>query len=150
MSKISLDRINELKEILKNRGYKLTPQRRAIINGIIDSVGTHLTAEELYDVVKKKCPEIGLATIYRTLQLLEDTGIVCKLDFDDGCSRYELANDNEKHQHHHLICSKCGKVIEVEGDLLGELEKLIEQKYNFDIQDHSLKFYGICEECRKK
>jgi Fur family transcriptional regulator, ferric uptake regulator len=150
MSKLSPDKINKLKETLKNKGYKFTPQRRAVINGIIYSVGKHLTAEELYEVVKGECPEIGLATVYRTLQLLEDMDVICKLDFDDGCSRYELVDEDEPHQHHHLICNDCGKVIEVEGDLLGELEKSIEKKYNFSIQNHSVKFYGICEECKKK
>jgi len=69
---MSHDRIEVLKEVLKEKGYKLTPQRRAILNGIIDSEGAHLTAEELYDLVKIDCPEIGLATVYRTVQLLEE------------------------------------------------------------------------------
>ena len=70
-----------LKEDLKNKGYKLTPQRRAIVDTIVESEGKHLTAEEIYDEVKKSCPEIGLATVYRTILLLEDIGILCKLRF---------------------------------------------------------------------
>ena len=80
MSKASPMQIEKLKEELKLKGYKLTPQRRAIVNIVMQNKGSHLTAEELYDLVKDECPEIGLATVYRTIQLLEDIGVVCKLD----------------------------------------------------------------------
>ncbi|MFD3156463.1 Fur family transcriptional regulator [Haloimpatiens sp. FM7330] len=142
--------IDKLKENLKEKGYKLTPQRRAILLTMINNEGKHLTAEELYDLVKEECPEIGLATVYRTIQLLEHLGVIYKLEFDDGCSRYELVNQNENHRHHHLICNKCGKVIEVKGDLLEEIEKSIESNYEFKIYNHSLKFYGLCKECMQK
>lgn len=149
MSRLNSEEINKLKENLKEKGYKLTPQRRAIVDTIISNEGSHLTVEEIYDQVKKDCPEIGLATVYRTIVLLEELGIICKLDLNDGCSRYELVHEDETHRHHHLICTKCGKVIEVEGDLLESLESDIENKYKFKIEDHSVKFFGICEECSK-
>lgn len=144
---MSNEKIENLKLILKEKGYKLTPQRRSILDEIIKNEGSHLTTEEIYDLVKVNCPEIGLATVYRTVQLLEDMGVLYKLDLDDGCNRYELCDEDESHQHHHLICQNCGKVIEVEGDLLEELEQGIEKKYNFKIKNHSLKFYGICDNC---
>lgn len=150
MSGLSQESVEGLKETLKQKGYKLTPQRRAILNGIIKSEGSHLTAEELYDLVKIDCPEIGLATIYRTVQLLEEMCVIRKLDLDDGCSRYELNHEDENHQHHHLICNQCSNVLEVQGDLLEELETIIEKKYSFKIKDHSLKFYGFCENCQEK
>ncbi|MEG0133660.1 MAG: Fur family transcriptional regulator, partial [Clostridium sp.] len=130
---MSHEKIENLKCTLKEKGYKLTPQRRSILDEIIKNEGSHLTTEEIYDLVKVNCPEIGLATVYRTVQLLEEMGVVYKLDLDDGCSRYELCNEDENHQHHHLICENCGEVIEVEGDLLEELELGIEKKYNFKI-----------------
>ena len=148
MATISLKDIQKLKDDLKEKGYKFTTQRRSIVDTIIASEGKHLTAEEIYDEVKKICPEIGLATVYRTILLLEQMGIIYKLDLNDGCSRYELAHQDEVHRHHHLVCSKCGKVIEVEDDLLEELEKDIQKKYNFKIKDHSVKFFGLCSECR--
>lgn len=148
MATISLKDIQKLKDELKEKGYKFTPQRRSIVDTIIASEGKHLTAEEIYDEVKKICPEIGLATVYRTILLLEQMGIIYKLDLNDGCSRYELAHEDEVHRHHHLVCNKCGKVIEVEDDLLEELEKDIQKKYNFEIKDHSVKFFGLCSECR--
>ncbi|WP_010236008.1 MULTISPECIES: Fur family transcriptional regulator [Clostridium] len=149
MPKLSIDEVEKLKSNLKEKGYKLTPQRRAVLDTIIKSEGQHLTAEELYELVKVDCPEIGLATVYRTVLLLEDLGVVCKLDLNDGCSRYELVHENENHQHHHLICTNCGKVIEVEGDLLESLEHTIEEKYKFKIKNHSVKFYGLCSDCNK-
>ncbi|MBZ4662442.1 MAG: transcriptional repressor [Caloramator sp.] len=139
----------KLKHTLKSQGYKLTPQRRAVLDVIIDNEGKHLSPEEIYDIVKQNCPDIGLATVYRTLNLLEKMGVVCKMNFDDGCNRYELVHDEEDHQHHHLVCRGCGKVEEVEDDLLEVLEEKIEEKYNFKINDHSVKFYGYCSECRK-
>jgi len=149
MPYLSEKEINELKEDLKKKGYKLTPQRRAIVNTIIENEGKHLTTEEIYDEVKKGCPEIGLATVYRTILLLEELGIIYKLDLDDGCARYELAHEGETHRHHHLVCNVCGKVLEVEDDLLEVIENKIEETYNFKILDHSVKFYGICNDCRK-
>lgn len=150
MSKLSPDEIEKLKNNLKEKGYKLTPQRRAIVDMIIRNEGNHLTTEELYDLVKKECPEIGLATVYRTVQLLEEIGVICKLDLNDGCSRYELVHEEENHQHHHLVCTSCGKVIEVQADLLDVLEHEIEGKYNFRITNHSVKFFGVCDQCTKK
>ncbi len=148
MSKLSPSEIEKLKMNLKEKGYKLTPQRRAIVDIIIQNAGCHLTTEELYDLVKTDCPEIGLATVYRTVQLLEELGVVSKLDLNDGCYRYELVREDENHQHHHLICSQCGNVIEVQGDLLEVLEHEIESKYDFHIKNHSVKFYGTCRNCK--
>ena len=142
--------IEALKESLKQKGYKLTPQRRSILDIIIEKEGMHLTVEEIYDEVKKVCPEIGLATVYRTVLLFEELNVIYKLDLNDGCSRYELVHEDEEHRHHHLICNKCKKVIEVQDDLLEELEERIRNTYGFDILDHSVKFFGICSECKNK
>ncbi|WP_176461571.1 Fur family transcriptional regulator [Anaeromicrobium sediminis] len=138
-----------VKDRLKEKGYKLTPQRRATLDTIIENKGKHLSTEEIYDIVKEKCPEIGLATVYRTLQLLDELDIISKINLDDGCSRYELNDDDDNHQHHHLICTKCGAIIEVGVDLLDELESEIERNYNFTISDHKVKFFGHCSKCNK-
>lgn len=136
-----------IKQKLKDRDFKLTPQRRCILDIIIENKGKHLSTEEIYEMVKIKCPEIGLATVYRTMQIFEGIDLVYKHNFDDGRSRYELNND-EDHQHHHLICKKCGNVIEVEEDLLEQLEKQVETNYGFCITNHNLKFMGYCKNCR--
>ena len=150
MPKLSNEDVEKLKSNLKEKGYKLTPQRRAVLDTIIKNEGKHLTVEELYDLVKNECPEIGLATVYRTVLLLEELNVVCRLDLNDGCSRYELVHEDESHQHHHLICTNCGKVIEVQGDLLESLEHIVQEKYNFQVKNHSVKFYGICSDCLNK
>ncbi len=141
--------VDRMKEKLKKEGYKLTTQRRAILNVMLDNKDDHLSPEEIYDIVKKRYPEIGLATVYRTLQLFEQLDIIYKLNFDDGCSRYELNYDSGDHHHHHLICLECGKVIEVKLDLLENLEIEIEKEGKFKITDHNVKFFGYCSECQK-
>lgn len=118
-----------------------------MLDTIIENEGKHLSAEEIYDLVKEKCPEIGLATVYRTMQMFDEVGLVYKHNFDDGRSRYEL-NHNEDHQHHHLVCINCNRVIEVEEDLLEQLENEVEKKYNFSITNHNVKFFGYCENCK--
>lgn len=135
---------------LKKRGYKLTPQRQAIVDTILDSVGMHLTVEEIFDIVKKRRPEIGLATVYRTIVLMHEENLVTRLDLKDGTARYELTREDEHHTHHHLVCIKCSQVLEFMDDLLDPIEEEIGKKYSFKVLDHSLKFYGICNECAKE
>jgi len=139
--------IKKITNRLKKSGHKLTPQRQAIVDIIISSVGKHLTVEEIYDKVKSRRPEIGLATVYRTIMLLHEEGLVTRLDLKDGTARYELTREDEHHTHHHLVCIRCSKVTEFMGDLLDPIEEEIGRKYNFKVLDHSLKFYGICNEC---
>ncbi|QQY80567.1 Fur family transcriptional regulator [Keratinibaculum paraultunense] len=141
--------MDEIKEIFKEEGYKLTTQRRAILDAIVENHEKHLSPEEIYDIVKKKYPEIGIATVYRTLQLLEKLNIIYRLNFDDGYNRYELNCNSENHHHHHLICLKCGKVIEVKLDLLENLENEIENENGFKIVDHNVKFFGYCNRCQE-
>lgn len=139
-----------LKVRLREEGLKLTPQRRSIIEVLVTAQGSHLSCEEIYDEVKVSCPEIGLATVYRTLQLLDKINFTTKLNLDDGCVRYELnMAEKGKHQHHHLVCQQCGSIIEVKMDLLDELERTISKEYDFVIQNHDLKFYGICKKCKE-
>lgn len=125
-------------------------QRRSVLDVLIKHCNEHLSTEEIYDFVKENYPEIGLATVYRTVQLFEEMGIVDRLNFDDGCSRFELSSEDTVHHHHHLICESCNKVFEVENDLLEEIEKEIERKYKFKIHDHNVMFYGVCKDCEQK
>lgn len=138
---------DDFREQLKERGYKLTAQRQAVLEALKAHEGKHLSPEEIYGLVKEKNPEIGLATVYRTLLLLDRMELVYKLDLDDGCSRYEFIKHKEDHRHHHLICTQCGAVNEVEEDLLDTLEEQILEKYGFLVRDHRVKFYGYCNKC---
>lgn len=138
---------SEIKEKLHNQGKKLTSQRLCVVESMEELKGKHLSCEEIYEYVKEKSPSIGIATIYRTVQMLDEIGFVNKLNLDDGRTRYEISLEEEAHNHHHLICKNCGMIIEVKMDLLEELEKSIESKYNFTIFDHDLKFFGKCKNC---
>jgi Fur family ferric uptake transcriptional regulator len=134
-------------ELLQKESYKITPQRQIILKTLLDHAEKHLSAEELHYIVKQKDPEIGLATIYRTLEIFDNLNILHKIDFGDGCIRYEFT-DQDAHTHHHLICIKCGRVIEVNDDLLETLETWIEKRTQFHITDHQLKFFGYCKNCQ--
>lgn len=149
MTIIDQSNIDKIKTRLRDGGLKLTPQRLTILDVIIRAEGSHLTIEELYEMVKVVKPETGVATVYRTILLFEELGIVKKLDLNDGIYRYELNHEEEVHGHHHLVCSACGKVEEVKDDLLDSVEQVIEKDYKFRIKDHSLKFYGLCRDCYK-
>ena len=142
-------KLADIKEKLRARQYKLTPQRQAILQVFIDNQEMHLSAEDVYDIVREKDLDIGVATIYRTLELLSDMDILQKLNFGDGCSRYEINESTAAHHHHHLICLGCGAVKEFDDDLMETLESVIAHKSNFLIVDHQVKFYGYCQECQK-
>jgi len=141
-------RISVIEDRLKEKDLKLTPQRRVVLDVLLDNQSKHLSAEEVFEFVRKKFPDIGLATVYRTLQLFDDFDVIKKLDFNDGCYRYELIED-QRHQHHHLICIKCGKIYEFDDDLLEDLEKRIYKNNSFKVIDHAVKFFGYCKDCLK-
>ncbi len=138
-------------KILSENGLKYTEPRKILIEFLSEDENKHLTPEEIYDKLNPDYPNLGIATVYRNLQNFENLGIVQRLNLGDGVSRFELAELVEDvHQHHHLVCINCDKLIEVKGDLLGELEEKIENLYDFKIIDHDLKFYGYCGECEEK
>ncbi len=133
----------------KFKEHKLTPQRKLILEVLLENQDSHLSAEEVFKLVQEKNDDIGLATIYRTLDLLDELEVVHKLNFGDGRSRYELNKSDKKHHHHHLICMGCNEIIEVKDDLLQKLEKTIETEHKFEILDHRVKFYGYCPSCKQ-
>lgn len=143
-------RIERIKKQLHSQSYKLTPQREATVRVLLEHEEDHLSAEDVYLLVKEKYPEIGLATVYRTLELLTELKIVDKINFGDGVARYDLRKEGAAHFHHHLVCMECGAVDEVQEDLLGEVEKIIERDWNFKIKDHRLTFHGVCHRCHGK
>lgn len=142
--------IDLYEKTLKENGFKLTNQRRVVLEALYNENGKHLTAEEVHGIVKKVNPEIGLATVYRTLQLLSDLGLIDKLNLDDGVVRYEIGEMTSKHRHHHLICEACGSIEGVEDDMLDTLEDEFYNKYGFKVTDHVAKFYGVCKNCAGK
>lgn len=138
-------------------GYRFTLPRQAILEALSKTL-KHLSAEEVYLEVHKNYPNVGLTTVYRTLELLVGMGLVFKFDFGDGRARYELIQDHrgEKDHHHHLVCTECGRVVDYtefineEIELLKKTEKGLSKKYNFDIKNHIIQFYGLCDRCKGK
>lgn len=121
---------------MRGGGYKATPQRMAVLRALIEE--QHQSLEE----IRARCPEVGLVTVYRTLDLLGSLGIVRRLDLGDG-SRYELAENH----HHHMICESCGDISEFEECPL-DPERLPPGSADFEVRSHSLEVYGRCGACR--
>ena len=147
MAKITMD---DLRKRLQERQHKMTPQRQIVLQVFMDRPGQHISAEDVHGILRSNHSEIGLATVYRSLELLVDLGLLQKMEFGDGCSRYEISDlDPGEHQHHHLICLNCNKVIEFSEDLLENLEKKVADECDFQIEDHQVKRFGYGKECRK-
>jgi len=142
--------LKKIKEQLHGANYKLTPQREATVMVLLENEKDHLSAEEIYMLVKLKSPDIGLATVYRTLEMLTELKILDKVNFNDGLARYDMRKEGAKHFHHHLLCLECGDIEEVEDDLLGDVERLVEKEFHFLVKDHRLTFHGVCRKCQEK
>ncbi len=137
---------NLFTEFLKRKSLQLTGQRKTVLDAFI-KIERHLSVEELYDIIKKKNPRIGNATVFRTLKLLEEAGIASSVNFHDNIIRYEIKYGHEHHDH--LICLKCGKYVEAMDPEIEQLQKRLCKKYNFISQKHCLNIFGICNECNK-
>ena len=130
----------------RDSGIQVTPQRLMIAGTLFQS-GKHISAEELYLLVREKNPRIGLATIYRTLHILKEKGLVEEHRFNDEFSRYEVKNSTH---HDHLICIECGTVVEFGQPVIEHLQDLAAEEKNFTIVSHKLEIYGICKDCRDR
>lgn len=137
-------------------GYRITLGRQAILD-VLSMANKHLSVEDIYMKVHPKYPKIGLTTIYRTLDILANVGLLHKFDFGDGRARFELAEGLKgAHHHHHLICTGCNRVIDYtdfideEIELLRQTEKCLSKKYDFKITNHLIQFYGLCDKCSVK
>ena len=133
-------------EKLREKGYRLTPQRRVVIKAIEDS-DTHISAEEIYAQVVAKYPRVNISTVYRTLELLEKLGLIYEIDLGEGHIGY---HPEEKGHHHHLICRKCGAVIDVGESVLFPVQATLLQAFDFQADLRHLAISGLCERCRKK
>ncbi len=131
---------------MKERGYKLTPQRRVVIQAIASSQD-HLTPAAIYDKVHQGHPNIGLVTIYRTIDILAKLRLICKLHAGGSCHSYTTSVPEH---HYHLICSSCGVVVDFSGYDLGGLERRLSLETGFENKDHLLEFTGLCPACQKE
>lgn len=133
-----------LEDYIATKNLKHSAQRTEILRVFLD-IDRHLTANELYRIVLKKNSSVGFATIYRTLRLLCECGLCRELRFEDGTTRYEHLYN---HQHHdHLICTKCGKFIEVVDPEIEELQERLAKLHGFHPERHRMELYGTCTKC---
>lgn len=134
-----------LKHFLAKNGLKLTKQRKLVLDAFL-SHEKHVSAEELYREIYSHEPSIGLATIYRTLGLLSKCGLAQARHFGDGQTRYEHTYG---HKHHdHLICLKCGDILEFHNKKIESLQVEVTKEHNFEVLSHKLEIYGLCSKCR--
>ena len=138
----------DFKSLLKDKALKFTNQREKILETLYYSQ-EHLTPEALHQLIKEKYPELnaGIATIYRTLSMLEDNNIVSSLSFGAQGKKYELG---AKEHHDHLICTECGDITEFVDEQIEDRQHKIAQELEFKMQDHSMQIYGICKKCQKE
>ena len=131
-------------EDLKSAGLKVTLPRLKILEVLESSSSHHLSAEDIYRVLIEQNEEVGVATIYRVLSQFEESGIVQKLNFENNQAVYELCGAEH---HDHLVCVKCNMIIEFQDDVIEKHQIQIAKKHGFDLTDHSLYLYGLCEDC---
>ncbi len=144
---VKADRLTdvEIKKIIREMHLKVTHQRRAILEVL--AVGRHhFTAQEIFDLVHKRFPEIGFATVYRFLKKLTEYKFVSEVRMGGLPARYELA---PTHHHDHMSCIECGKIVEFENYAIENLQEKVAAELGFELTGHVLELYGICPDCRK-
>ena len=139
-------RFQQLKDKLRRLGYRLTPQRVALLR-LLSENRDHPSAKDLYDQLRRQFPTTSLATIYKTLNVLKDLDEVLELGFSNDDNRYD---GNKPYPHPHVICIRCRKIIDFDRDVIASLEQELAQASGFEIISHRLDFYGLCPECRQK
>ncbi|QTA78193.1 Fur family transcriptional regulator [Desulfonema limicola] len=143
---MSEKRLEQMIGKLKNKGYRITPQRLAVLNILAEST-EHPDVEKIYIQVKKNFPTTSMATVYKTIVVMKEIGEVIEIAFSDGSSRYD---GNKPYPHPHLICTKCKNILDPDLDSLKNMTEELVNETGFMIQSHRLDFFGICPECQKK
>jgi Fur family ferric uptake transcriptional regulator len=132
-----------LARYLDEHKLKHTRQRDVILEAFLDARG-HVTSDELYQQIRELEPTIGYTTVYRTMKLLCEAGLAAERHFDEGSTRYEIA-----HEHHdHLVCTRCGTIVEFECEMIEKTQEEIASRYGFQILRHRHELYGLCEKCQ--
>lgn len=134
-----------LNDYMQRHGLRSTEQRRVVTEQFFSSDG-HLSIEDLLEKVRVAEPGIGYATVYRTLKLLKDCGLAFERHFGDGVSRYEVAWEDEHHDH--LICIECQRIVEFEDEGIERLQHAVAERHGFELVRHKLELYGVCADCR--
>ncbi|MFL5318017.1 MAG: Fur family transcriptional regulator [Myxococcaceae bacterium] len=131
---------------MSQHGLKSTRQRSLIIDTFFET-GGHLSVEELWSKVRTTDTRVSVATVYRTMKLLSDSGLVHSRNFGDGQTRYEVAVG--RHHHDHLICTNCGTIVEFENDRIEAMQDAVARKHGFKVTSHKMELYGLCQKCQR-
>lgn len=138
------EELKEALEMLKNTGVRITPQRHAILEYLVESM-THPTADDIYKALEGKFPNMSVATVYNNLRVFKEVGLVKELTYGDASSRFDYVTS----QHYHVICENCGKIVDFPYGGLEKLEEEAAKTTGFVINSHRLEIYGVCPECHK-
>jgi Fur family ferric uptake transcriptional regulator len=136
--------LKALADYLEKNNLKHTKQRELILTAFLEAKG-HVTSDDLFQTVREQHPTIGYTTVYRTMKLLAEAGLATERHFDDGITRYEL----EQEHHDHLVCEKCGKIIEFECEAIETAQYEIARAHGFEVLRHRHELYGNCRDCRE-
>lgn len=134
------------KRIIREMGLKVTQQRIGILESLTAG-RAHVTAQEVFEEVNVRYPEIGFATVYRFLRKMTEQGFVTEVRMGGLPARYELT---PKKHHDHLTCTSCGRIVEFENHEIEKLQEIVARNHNFCLTHHVLELYGICSECQKR
>ena len=140
------DRLETFRQWIKEQGLKATAQREDIAQ-VFFAAERHISVEELYSDVRQINPRVGYATVYRTLKLLKECGLAAERHFADGQARFEKLEE-ERH-HDHIICERCGRIVEFNHPQMEQLQAKVAQRFGFIATTHKMEIYGICQECRE-
>ncbi len=132
---------------IRSRGLRSTIQRNKVLEVFLNTED-HVSVEELYRIVNRGRRKVGYATVYRTMKLIKECGLGREVVFDDGIARFEHSYEHE--HHHHLICTRCRKVIEFTSEAMEKAESMILEEFGFKMESHHYKIYGVCRDCLRK
>jgi Fur family ferric uptake transcriptional regulator len=135
----------QFRDFMEDKGFHVTRQRLSIA-GLLSEMESHPTIDELHDNLREIEPSVGQATVYRTLKLLKDAGLVMELRIDDGATRFETASPHKTHGH--LVCRNCGIVVEIQISTLKKAQAELAQEHGFTLDVQANCVYGLCPDCR--
>jgi len=141
----SQDQLKEALDTLKQTGVRITPQRHAILEFLVESM-IHPTADDIYKALEGKFPNMSVATVYNNLRVFREVGLVKELTYGDTSSRFDFVTT----EHYHVICETCGKIVDFHYPGLDEVEQLAAHVTGFQISHHRMEVYGTCAECNHK
>ncbi|RPF50535.1 Fur family peroxide stress response transcriptional regulator [Aquisalibacillus elongatus] len=140
---MSEQRLQEALSQLKQSGVRITPQRHAVLEYLMQTM-EHPTADDIYKALESKFPNMSVATVYNNLRVFQEIGLVRELTYGDSSSRFDCNTT----KHYHIICDSCGKIVDFHYPTLDEVEQLAEQVTGFDVTHHRMEVYGKCEDCQ--